>query len=144
HSFLVPTYGYSPHLRSCLYSLRAQTKPSPIIISTSTPFEGIENLASEFNAKLFVHKPNLGIANDWNQGLNEAHTDWVTFAHQDDVSLPEFVENVTQSILSTENPTLVFTDYAEIIDNGTIRPHSRLLQIKKALLNLGFLGRSSI
>lgn len=144
HGFLVPAYGQSPYLRECLQSLLKQTRPSPILISTSTPFVGLEEMALEFGAKLYVHTPNQGIAHDWNEGLREMQTDWVTIAHQDDIYLPLYAERVMAAVNQASNPTLVFTDYAETLGDGSVRRNTRLLKIKQGLLHLGFLGRRSI
>ncbi len=144
HSFLVPAYRESPYLRDCLKSLVSQTRPSPILISTSTPFFGLENLALEYGAKLHVHTPNRGIAHDWNEGLQNVSTDWVTIAHQDDIYLPSYAEKVMEAVASTKNPTLIFTDYAEILGCGEIRRETTLLKIKQALLHIGFFGRRKI
>lgn len=144
HSFLVPAYRQSPYLRECLQSLVNQTRPSTIVISTSTPFRGLENISQEFGAQLHVHGPNRGIVHDWNEGLRLMKTDWVTIAHQDDIYLPKYAEHVMDAVSKNKNLTLVFTDYAEALEDGTIRRNTRLLKIKQALLNFGFLGRPSI
>ena len=72
HTFVIPAYGHSVHLRDCLASLRAQTRPSRIVIATSTPFDGLEALAAEFSAELVTHGPNAGIGHDWNFALEQA------------------------------------------------------------------------
>src|SRR5690606_17816967 len=72
HSFVVPAYGVSPHLRDCLASLRAQTVQSPVVIATSTPSPALEKIAAEFGADLAVHGPNAGIGRDWNFALSQA------------------------------------------------------------------------
>ncbi|QCB45752.1 glycosyltransferase family A protein [Hydrogenophaga sp. PAMC20947] len=143
HCFLVPAYKKSPYLSACLQSLSNQRHSSSIVISTSTPFKGIEKLAEEYQAELYIHTPNKGIAHDWNAGLEQINSEWVTIAHQDDIYLPTFTSSVLDAISQAKNPSLVFTDYAEIVEDR-VRSRTRLLQIKKALLQLGFLGRSVI
>ena len=143
HTFLVPAYGYSPHLDDCLKSLLNQTLHSSILISTSTPSPELEQLAAHSGIPLFIHRANKGIVHDWNMGLTQVNTSWVTVAHQDDVYLPDFTASVMKAISKTQNPSLVFTDYAEIFE-GSIRTQTKLLKIKQALLQLGFLGRSAI
>lgn len=144
HSFLVPAYGKSPYLRECLLSLTSQTRRSPILISTSTPFDGLESIARDFGARLHFHCPNQGIAHDWNEGMRHVESDWVTIAHQDDIYLPRFTEQVMSTLRHERNPSLAFTGYAEVLADGRARRGTPLLTIKKALLNLGFLGRQSI
>lgn len=144
HSFLVPAYQQSPYLRECLTSLATQTRPSRILVSTSTPFPGLQELVSEYGARLYLHGPNKGIAHDWNEGLRQVETEWVTIAHQDDIYLPAYAETVMNAIAGAKEPLLAFSDYAEVTDHGIIRRGTRLLRIKQALLKLAFLGRTTI
>ena len=145
HAFVVPTYGYSPHLRDCLASLRAQTVPSEIVIATSTPWDGLEVVAAEFDARLAVHSPNAGIGRDWNFALEQASKPWVTIAHQDDLYLPVFVERTLAAAARHENAILVTTGYAELREpDGRCRSLSPMLAIKRLLMEFGFLGRSVV
>lgn len=144
HSFVVPAYGHSPHLAACLASLAAQTIGSEIVVCTSTPFPELESLASGFGARVVAHGPNAGIGHDWNQALSSAATPWVTLAHQDDVYLPDFAATTMALAESVADAVLVLTDYAELLDGGRERRNSPMLAIKRGLLELGFLGASSI
>lgn len=143
HSFLVPAYGHSPYLRDCLDSLRQQTRLSPILIATSTPFDGIEAVAREYGAELYVHGPNVSMAHDWNAGLSQVSSRWVTIAHQDDRYEPTYVQAVMGAVERSREPLMVFSDYVEQV-NDTIRSKTPLLRIKKVLLELGFLGRQEV
>lgn len=143
HTFVVPAYGESPHLRECLASLRAQTRSSPIVIASSTPFEGLAALAQEHGARLAIHAPNGGIGRDWNFALSQACTPWATIAHQDDVYLPQFTERTMALAEQHPESVLVMTDYGELLD-GRQRLTTPMLMIKRVLLELGFLGRESV
>ena len=145
HTFVVPTYGESPHLRDCLVSLRSQTILSPIIVTTSTPWAGLEALASDFDARVATHAPNVGIGRDWNFALEQTATPWVTIAHQDDVYLPAFVERTMAMAARNPDAVLVTTGYAELTGlQGRQRNLSAMLVIKRVLMELGFLGRQSV
>lgn len=143
HSFVVPAYGRSVHLRDCLQSLRAQTVASPIVIATSTPYEGMEALAAEFDARLCVHGPNGGIGRDWNFAVSQAQTDLVTIAHQDDIYLPRFAERSIAAARSVPDVSLVATGYGELV-GARERFNTPMLLIKRVLLELAFLGRRRI
>lgn len=143
HSFVVPAYGRSPHLTSCLASLQRQDRPSQVILSTSTPFEGIERLAVAHGAQLVVHGPNRGIGADWNAAINAARTPWVTIAHQDDIYLPQFSSEVARVAARHPDASLLVTDYRELVGDAPQKP-SGLLKVKKLLLELGFAGRHSV
>src|SRR5690606_13335675 len=139
HSFVVPAYGRSAHLRDCLASLRAQTRQSPIVVTSSTPYEGLEALVDEFNARLVLHSPNGGIGRDWNFALSQAGTRWATIAHQDDVYLPTFAARTLALIEKHAAARLAMTGYAELLGERT-RAATPMLLIKRALLELGFIG----
>lgn len=143
HSFVVPAYGHSPHLRACLKSLRSQTVSSPIIVATSTPTVEVEMLCAELAVEYVVHGPSRGIGADWNRALQQASTRYVTIAHQDDMYYPRFAEHSIKALTLAATGILAFTDYEEFTDSGT-RKRSRLLMIKRALLEVAFLGRARI
>lgn len=144
HTFIVPAYMESPYLEACLHSLRSQAAPSRILISTSTPFPTLESVAKTYGAELFVHSPNRGMAHDWNKGLEQINTPWVTIAHQDDVYYPNFTSELSTAMNNARDPiSLVFTNYDELLDDE-MRPRGRLLQIKQLLLEFAFLGRNEL
>lgn len=145
HSFVVPAYGESPHLGSCLASLRSQTRPSPIIVSTSTPYPGLEALVESAGATLSVHAPSAGIGRDWNAALACVRTPWVTLAHQDDVYLPSFTERTLGYVTRHPDAVLVATGYAESVESsGKVRSVSPMLLVKRMLVELAFLGRDCV
>lgn len=143
HTFVVPAYGRSRHLEDCLASLRTQSSGSRVVVSTSTPFEGIETLAKEYGAEIFVHSPNRGIGHDWNMALEQSRTTWTTLAHQDDVYYREYSARVCDAGGNSEDTLIVFSDYVEVRQNGkcSVGP---LLMLKRLLLHGGFLGRNTI
>ncbi|RYH41980.1 MAG: glycosyltransferase, partial [Alcaligenaceae bacterium] len=143
HVFVVPAYGRSAHLRSCLASLRQQTRPSPVIICTSTPHEGLERLAEEFDARLVVHSPNAGIGHDWNIALFSANAQWATLAHQDDIYLPHFAEDTLALLAVNPDASLVMTGYGELAGEQ-VRALTPMMAVKRLLQELAFLGRSAI
>lgn len=145
HGFVIPAYGCSPHLRDCLASIEAQTVKSPVVIATSTPWEGLEALAAEFGARVAVHGPNAGIGRDWNYALSQATTPWVTIAHQDDLYLPTFAERTLELADRFPAALLVATGYGELLEpDGVRRTRSPMLAVKRILMELGFLGRGAI
>ena len=139
HSFVVPAYGESPHLQACLHSLTSQTRPSSIIVATPTPNAHISGLAEDFGAELHVNSSGGGIGIDWNFALSRATSRWVTLAHQDDLYRPQFAAATMEAAERNPDANLVFTAYAERVDDS-VRMDTTLLRIKRALLELGFLG----
>ncbi len=134
HTFIIPAYKDSVFLEDCIKSLKRQTVPGNIIITTSTPSDFIAGIAREYNIEMRINIQRGGIAGDWNFGLSVAKTKLVTIAHQDDVYDKNFLDAVLQKWNCTDQNVLIFfTDYDEIID-GAIRKNSLNLIIKKILL----------
>lgn len=139
-TFVVPAYGRSPHLDACLASLRAQTLPARVVISTSTPWAGLEAIAARHGAELSVHGPNAGIGRDWNAALACSTSTWTTIAHQDDLYDPAYAARVAAAGDAVPDALIVFTDYAERLGDARLAD-TALLRTKRRLLELGFLGR---
>lgn len=140
HSFVVATYKHSPWLEACLQSLTLQRSPSPILICTSTPFPELQGIAARYGARVYVHGPNRGIGNDWNEAYGAAKTPLVTIAHQDDLYSPEFTECVLEAHDRAPHASFSFCHGVEILTDGLMRPFSLNLAIKRILINLAFLG----
>lgn len=133
HTFIIPAYKDAPFIEECIVSLKNQTKESNIIIVTSTPSAHLQHMAEKYDVGIIVNNTaNKGIAGDWNFGLAQAQTKFVTLAHQDDIYECDYLERVLQKI-DNKNTQIVFTDYVEWLDGG-LRPRSRNLRVKKLLL----------
>lgn len=139
HCFIVPAYGESPHLESCLHSLVSQTRPSAVFIATSTPNTYIGGLARQYGVEVFENPVCGGIGSDWNFALDSAPTRLVTLAHQDDIYLPRFAESTLTAFARHPDASLAFTDYREV-EGKDERPLSYMLRIKHVLLESAFLG----
>ena len=118
HSFVVPAYGDSPFLADCLASLRRQTTPAAVVITTSTPSAYIDQVAKEFAVPVLVNTGAGGIAGDWNFGLTATTARYVTLAHQDDVYRPMFLQRSLALLGSSRDGVMCFTGYQEIDDGG--------------------------
>lgn len=141
HCFVVPAYGNSEHLDACLRSLCEQRLASRILIATSTPNSHITAMAKTYGLPIHVNESGGSIGADWNFALSVADARWVTLAHQDDIYRPDFSLRTLEAVSAHPAATLAFCNYAEL--EGTCeRPMSTLLRIKRALLELGFLGTS--
>ncbi|WDJ07101.1 glycosyltransferase family A protein [Xanthomonas campestris] len=144
HAFVVPAYGDSPYLDACLRSLAAQSSPSPIWISTSTPSPQIELLAARYGARLVVHhQAQRGIGHDWNLALGATSARWVTLAHQDDVYLPDFAGETKAAIAQEPGAVLVMTGYGELAGEQQ-RVMTPMLAVKRVLQEIAFLGTGMI
>ena len=140
HSFVVAAYGHSPYLAACLESLARQTIDTPIRICTSTPFDGINEIAAQYRAEVIVHHPNRGIGHDWNAALQASTTELITLAHQDDLYDPGFSQAKIDIHCRYPDVAVSFCDSDEIRDDGNRRTFGFNHWIKLALVASAFLG----
>lgn len=133
HTFVICAYKESKYLEECIKSLLNQNVKSNIIITTSTPNDHIKNIAKKYDLELYINNGKKGIGQDWNFGVNNVKTDYVTVAHQDDIYKQNYLEEVVNKIESGKEFVIAFTDYREIKNGKEIELTSNL-KIKKALL----------
>lgn len=133
HTFTICAYKESQYLEECVRSILNQTIKSNIIISTSTPNEFIQSIADKYKLPLYINKGESGIGQDWNFGVNQVKTDYVTVVHQDDIYKTTYLEEIVKKIEKGKDFVIAFTDYREI-KNGEEIPLTKNLKIKKLLL----------
>ena len=120
HTFVVCAYKESMYLEECIKSLLSQTVKSKIIIATATPNNYIENLSKKYNLELFINSQKPGIGTDWNFGVLNAQTDYVTVAHQDDIYKENYLEEIVDYLNRNKDFIIAFTKYKEIKNNEEI------------------------
>lgn len=133
HTFVVCAYGDSPYLSDCMLSLLRQHIASRIVIATSTPSEYLTRVAERYECDLLVREGESDIAADWNFAIGCAQTPLVTVAHQDDVYMPNYVDNMLDKINRSNKPLVYFSNYGELRDGEYIQS-SRMLAVKRKLL----------
>ena len=132
HTFAVCAYKESPYLEECVRSLAEQTIKTNILIATSTPCEYISNIAKKYQIPLYVREGKSDIRDDWNFAYDQAKTDWVTIAHQDDKYDKDYVKEFLDTIVKYQNPIAFVTDYIPI-KNGKIGSRDINSRIRKIL-----------
>lgn len=133
HTFIICAYKESPFLEECINSVLNQNVKSNVIISTSTPNDYIENLAKKYDLPVVVNTGTAGIGQDWNFGISQTKTDYVTIAHQDDIYNRNYLEEIVRYLEKGKDFVIAFTDYREI-KNGKQIELTTNLKIKKILL----------
>lgn len=133
HSFAVIAFGDSPYLSACIDSLKAQTVESKIYITTSTPSVYLNSIATKYNLEIFTTGRGNGIAHDWNFGLEQGKTKYVTLAHQDDIYDPDYTSSCIDALENFNDALICFTNYSEII-NGKEMSNTKMLKIKRLML----------
>ena len=134
HTFVICAYKESQFLEECIKSVLSQKVKSNVFISTSTPNEYISNLAKKYDLEVKVNNGKSGIGHDWNFGVSQTKTDYVTIAHQDDIYMENYLEEITKDLEKGKDFVIAFTDYREL-KNSEIIPLTLNLKIKKVLLS---------
>lgn len=133
HTFIICAYKESQYLEECIKSVLNQNIKSNVIMSTSTPNDFISDLAKKYNIQLYVNNGEKGIGQDWNFGISNTQTDYVTIAHQDDIYKKNYLEEIVKQLDKGKDFAIAFTDYREI-KNGKEIDLTINLKIKKVLL----------
>ena len=133
HTFVICAYKESPYLEECIRSLKGQLVKSRITIVTSTPNEYIRGMAEKYQLPYYINTGEGGITQDWNFGYAQAHSKYITIAHQDDVYDRDYLETALRAMKRAKRPLIFFSDYYEI-RNGVKTPNNRLLRVKRWML----------
>lgn len=133
HTFVICAYKESGYLEECIKSIINQNVKSNIIMSTSTPNEFIKQMANKYKIELFINNGEKGIGQDWNFGVSNTKTDYVTVAHQDDIYKSNYLEEIVNNVEKGKDFVIAFSDYREI-KNGIEIELTKNLKIKKLLL----------
>ena len=76
HTFVICAYKESPYLEETIVSLKRQTVPVQIIMSTATPNEFIENMCRTYEIPLYVNQGAGGRLELWlSAGTDQAGYD---------------------------------------------------------------------
>ncbi len=133
HSFVIPVYGESPYLAQCIESLKAQTVKSPIILCAPKDSDFLKETAKKYHLPTHINPNGGGIGKDWNYALDQAETDLVTIAHQDDIYNEDYTEKILESYEKNPDSVITFTDYGELRGDNIVKSNLNL-RIKRILL----------
>lgn len=133
----IPFYRGIPYLRAAIESVRRQTDPrwKLLVLDDHGPEPDAEAVVREFadpRIAFVRHPANLGMAGNWNRGLDLADTDLVTLLHADDELRPRYVERVAATAAAHPTAAAVFTG-ADII-GPTGRPAFSMADFVKRFL----------
>ena len=133
HTFAICAYKESPYLEECVKSIQKQTIQTKVIIVTSTPNEYIKKISEQYVIPLYINEGERGITQDWNFAYKMAKTDLVTIAHQDDVYLPHYTEEILKLRRNAKSPLILFTEYGELREERIVL-NNNLMRIKRIML----------
>lgn len=133
HTYAICAYKESPYLEACIKSIQEQTVCSEILIATSTPNDYIKKMSEKYNVPLYINEGDKGITQDWNFAYKMAKTELVTIAHQDDVYLSHYTEEIISLEQKAKNPLILFTEYGELREERIVLDN-QLMKIKRIML----------
>mgnify|MGYP000440953493 CR=1 FL=1 len=141
--FVIPAYGRSPYLEQCIQSLLVQTVACSIRITTSTPSEWLLEIANKYGIEIFINQESKCIADDWNFALKNGGPNLITIAHQDDVYLIDYAENIIKYFQDHPDSAIAFSDMSELANEKRVNWNLRTT-IKKVLLQCSFLASNTV
>lgn len=98
-SIIVPVYNVEPYLRKCVDSIINQTYQNLeiILVDDGSP-DNCPHICDEYKEKdkrvVVIHKPNGGLSDARNAGLDAATGEYVTFIDSDDWYAPDALETL--------------------------------------------------
>ena len=157
-SVIIPTYNRPMLLLQALDSVLHQTYNDLEVIIVDdgsceeTHLSNAKSLQLDDRVRYMYRKENRGLAAARNEGIRAASGLYVAFLDDDDVWLPNMLEQQVQFISSHEPLTVVCCDFGHINSNGRILNHfhisdshremKRLIKSKRDLLKRDSGGKS--
>lgn len=101
-SVIVPIYNVDKYLKKCVESVLAQTYAElEIILVDDGSTDGSSKICDEYIEKdsriLVIHKPNGGLSDARNAGLDKAHGEYLVFIDSDDYIHPDMIKILLQN-----------------------------------------------
>ena len=125
-SVIVPVFNVEQYLPECLDSIIFQSYKNLEIIcindgSTDGSEKILQSYADKDNRIKIISKPNGGVSQSRNRGIEVAQGAYISFVDSDDVLLPDFYEKLIDGIKDGDN---------DVIQSGTIFWHKQNQTVK--------------
>lgn len=106
-SIIIPIYNVEPYLRRCVDSLLAQTYTGfeLILVDDGSPDNCgaiCDMYAARDDRVRVIHKPNGGLSDARNAGLEMARGEYIAFVDSDDWVAPDYLERMNTALLETD------------------------------------------
>ena len=131
-SVIVPIYNVERYLEKCIDSILAQTYPElEIILCNDGSTDGCGAICDRYAAQddriRVIHKPNGGLSDARNAGIEIARGSWYVFIDSDDFITPDTIERMHTAAVSTDSQIAV-CNMIRIYDDGGTEPFYRPAQ----------------
>ena len=131
-SVIVPIYNVERYLEKCIDSIIAQScQDLEIILCDDGSTDGCGAICDRYAAQddriRVIHKPNGGLSDARNAGIEIARGSWYVFIDSDDFITPDTVERMHTAAVSTDSQIAV-CNMIRIYDDGGTEPFYRPAQ----------------
>lgn len=125
-SVIVPVYKVEPYLDRCVKSLLVQTYSNItiILVDDGSPDrcpEMCDQYALQYDNVIALHKPNGGLSDARNYGVDHTENEWIVFVDSDDYVEPEYVETLVD-LRNQFQAEMVITRTVRENEDGSRRP----------------------
>jgi glycosyltransferase involved in cell wall biosynthesis len=103
-SIIVPVYNVAPYIKKCLQSILDQTYPNfeVIVVDDGSPDNSLQIVEAFTDPRIKTYsKPNGGLSDARNFGLQRCRGDFVCFVDSDDWVHPDYLSDMLQRVLET-------------------------------------------
>jgi glycosyltransferase involved in cell wall biosynthesis len=130
---VVPTYNCREYLADCLDSLLKQShQPAQIVICDDASRDGTQEIAQQLQKEhpdlidCVLHEKNLGIARNFNSGLKQVKTNYVSIVSGDDLWHPDKLKLEMDALRENAECRWAYSDSVLVDKEGTyIEPFRR-------------------
>lgn len=131
-SVIVPVYNGSEWIKNCLNSVLTQTHNNiELIVVDDDSQDGSVDIVKSINddrITILQNSSNQGIATSRNRGIKESNGEYICFLDQDDIMLPDKIEN--QVKLFEKSSCNLGVVYGDVIVNDTANGENHILKSK--------------
>lgn len=136
-SIIVPIYNVECYLEKCINSIISQTYGNlEIILSDDGSTDGCGAICDRYgmlDSRIrVIHKPNGGLSDARNAGIEIAKGGWYVFIDSDDFIAPDTIERMYAATVSTESQIAV-CNMIRIYDDSGTEPFYRPAEVQTLL-----------
>lgn len=126
-SIIVPVYKVEKYLRDCVDSILSQTYRNLeiILVDDGSPDhcgEICDEYAKRDDRITVIHKPNGGLSDARNAGLDICTGDWISFIDSDDYVSPFFLQILLNTAINDDSEIATLSRGVDFWDNKSYRP----------------------
>jgi glycosyltransferase involved in cell wall biosynthesis len=140
HSFVIPAHNQGQYLAATIQSLIDQDDPcSEIVVSedysTDDSLAIAQGYAARFPGKIRVTRPpeHRGMFPNWNWGVGQATTEWVSIMGSDDQALPNFTSTIREGAAKSPNVALIGADWHFMDGEDKLLSSEKVLSLPELL-----------